>query len=437
MNAPRGALLIAGLAVLAACPERAPASRTRAAIAGGTATAADPAVFLLDIRSDTGHETLCSATLIAPRTLLSAAHCVDPSMVGGSALTVLAANVPSRAEVQPGLNTFSVVEVRRHPAWDPARNLDADLALLRIADPPSSSPSPWSAADLSPLGGTAVRAVGYGASSPDAGDLGLKRTVDLTLRQLTAERILLGDLVARGLCHGDSGGPVFHTFDDGVERLIGVHNFTRGDACVDGAATRLDAYADFVRQGLSDHEDTCGPDGVCSATTCAVPDLDCAALGAPCDTPFACPGRRCVTDAQHPQPYCSKACAAPGDCPAPLACDAARGQCQQPQRPLVPEGEACSAGFCEGRCVEDSEGLARCRRRCTSSSECRSGQECQRPGGGAGVCLEPPPLIAPLAPMTGPAAGCATAPGLALAVGLALLRRRNRRVRAAGRPRNC
>ena len=74
-------------------------------------------------------------------------------------------------------------------------------------------------------GGQPVRALGYGLDALDGGT-GTRHEVALTLRQISPEQILIGDLVSKGICRGDSGGPTLHTFDDGVERVIGVHSFT-------------------------------------------------------------------------------------------------------------------------------------------------------------------------------------------------------------------
>lgn len=432
MKALRWATCALGLALLGGCGVASPPEgRSRAAIVGGTPTAGDLDVFLLSLQANNGRGTLCSATLIAPRTLLTAAHCLDPSMLGGTSLTIFAANVPTEAEVRPGVNTVQVVETRLHPSWNPAAGLAGDLALALLAAPPAIAPKPWNALPLEGLGGQAVRAVGYGASGPDAG-LGTKRTVDLSIRQLTAELISLGNFVDRGICHGDSGGPSFHTFGDGVERLVGVHSFTRTEDCLDGADTRVDANAPFLLQWLAEKEDACGPNLVCAVSGCPAPDPDCVPLGEACQTVFQCQGRRCVDDPQHPAPYCSQACSTDGDCGGDRTCDVARGVCQRAQLPPARRGEACTPGesFCLGdtRCTGAAAGdQPRCLARCAQTATCLLGQTCLPGLTGENVCVDAPPVQLPLAELTGPAAGgCATLPALwpMVAAGLLLLRKR-------------
>ena len=147
-------------------------------IVGGTPSTGDFGVFNLDIRGNNGATSRCSATLIAPRTLLTAAHCADPSMLGATSLTIIASNAPTDAEVMVGVNTVRVVETRLHPMWNSLAGLGNDLAVLLLETAPTARPSPWNRQSLAGLGGAPVRAVGYGADSPDAG-MGTKRTVEI------------------------------------------------------------------------------------------------------------------------------------------------------------------------------------------------------------------------------------------------------------------
>ena len=410
-------LRLLGFVICAGCgvSER-PFGTHRQAIVGGTQSLTDSSVFMLDISGNNGATTRCSATLIAPRTLLTAAHCADPAMMGATSLTIIASNAPTAAEVMPGVNTVRVTQTRLHPVWNAAAaGLGGDLALLLLDSPQTIPPSPWSRDSLTSLGGEPVRAVGYGSDAIDAGT-GTRRTVELTIRQLTPELIALGNFVDKGICHGDSGGPTFHTFGDGVERLIGVHSFTRGDDCLDGADTRLDAKAPFILQWLSEFEENCGANFVCAAGTCA--DPDCVALGQPCGASWDCRERQCINDAQHADRYCSKTCASDVDCTAGLRCDTLRGVCQRPQLPPARPTEPClpgatfclSGSVCEGLTPE----LARCSQPCTRTIDCLAPQICRVGFTGNEACLDPPPITLPVGRIELPAArGCSTSTGLA------------------------
>ncbi len=423
MSALRFVSLVVALALGACDGPPQPSRAARQAIVGGSPSLIDKSVFMLDIRGDNGASTRCSATLIAPRTLLTAAHCADAAMLGATTVTLIASNAPTEAEVIPGVNTVRVTQTRLHPSWNAAAGLGGDLALALLETPQSTTPSPWNQATLTGLGGAPVRAVGYGADAPDAGT-GTRRTVDLTIRQLTTELIFVGNFVDKGICHGDSGGPTFHTFGDGVERLIGVHSFTRGEDCLDGADTRIDARAEFVLQWLSEFEENCAANDVCAVGVCGPVDPDCVPLGQPCTAPWDCRGRQCVSDAQHPSPYCSRTCASDADCTEGLGCDLARGVCQQPQLPSSRPTEACLPGatFCTSGsvCNGPTVDQARCSQPCANTLECLPPQTCRTGFTGTNACFDPPPLTLPVARLELPAApGCSAVGGwpmLALAV---------------------
>jgi uncharacterized protein (TIGR03382 family) len=85
---------------------------------------------------------------------------------------------------------------------------------------------------------------------------GVRRSVDLIFDSIQSRTFYLGDQTQHGVCHGDSGGPSFHTFPDGVERLVGVHSFTARTDCLLGGDTRVDAFAPFIQGWLTDKDAT-------------------------------------------------------------------------------------------------------------------------------------------------------------------------------------
>lgn len=280
----RAALLRAALftaAALTACggPElqAGTAGAHRQPIVGGVALldGGHPAVFMLRAEFDNGTRAGCSATLISPRTLLTAAHCLDPRKAGATSVQLAAhgaAVVPSPTD--PGW--VPVGQPRFHPLFVPGDLFSYDIGAVLLPSPPPVAPVPFNAQDVSSLVGQPLTAVGYGVASEGASDMGTRRAATLTFRGVTAKHVVLGDQADAGICDGDSGGPSLHQFPDGVVRVVGVHSYKQPQGlCHDGLDTRVDLFAAFVRQYVSDHEGpTCVEDGLCKPG-CAPLDPDC------------------------------------------------------------------------------------------------------------------------------------------------------------------
>lgn len=480
MSLRRLAVLTLGLWVSAGCGPAAedevpPDVRARFdAIVGGTATTGDTNVFMLFMQGDNGQGSMCTATLIDRRTLMTASHCVDPRVMGANSVAIWAHNKPTEGQALQS-DYIRLVETRMHPSWNPNSGLDNDIAMAFLERAPSVTPKPWNKQSLTGMTGFAVRAVGYGISDPAGPGGGIKRTVDLTITQLMPGLLRLGNGSNKGVCQGDSGGPTFMTLG-GVEKVVGVHSFTSNQSCTDGADTRVDAYQSFVQQWLNERESpTCGEDGrcasgctpvdidcvcpadgqcttacpvltkdpdcpkdcvadgVCSLATCPAPDTDCLPLGQPCASANQCPGRLCISDVLHPAPYCSRPCSVDADCGNGLTCDASAKMCLWPQVPPAKENDACTPGqtycapplVCEGAAA----GSTTCRKACVLDTDCKTGEACTTGTAGRKYCAPPRPIILLKAHADGTVVpgGCAAVPwpAPALVLGLlGLLRRR-------------
>jgi secreted trypsin-like serine protease len=254
-----GARLVAALviAMLGGCAAELDAVGVRETpILDGTIDEGSPAVVALTSRIGVPY---CTATLIGPRTLLTAAHCVHEV----TPAHVYFGTDPTRNGV-----FVAVVEVREHPNYDPTGLGVNDLGIVVLARPAPIAPIALMRTAPEP-GGDELLFVGFGFAEPaQVSQLGIKRAAASSITDVEPT-VIRYDKVT---CQGDSGGPALAYVDD-TYYLVGVTSF--GDPrCEEfGASMRVDAYLAWIEQQLGEAAN-CELDQRCRLG-CVPVDLDC------------------------------------------------------------------------------------------------------------------------------------------------------------------
>lgn len=189
-------LLIAGVAALMAA---APA----AAITGGTLDgSAHPAVALLLADRGNGPEPDCSAALVSPQVLVTAAHCASGTISDRVEVSFDSRFVAGASTLLPGT-------LHPDPAWSFASKDTHDLAVVVLDAPVAIEPlalPPAGLLDTVPSKGSELVNVGYGFSDRTSGFDGYRRSSTSSVTSLKATEVKLSQS-GGGVCFGDSGGP--------------------------------------------------------------------------------------------------------------------------------------------------------------------------------------------------------------------------------------
>lgn len=339
-------------------------------IVGGT-MGGDPAVVVL-YNYDNG--SMCTGTLIAPRVVLTAKHCIQAPFAEGP-------EHPSRIVVGVGddirrlTDTLRVQSITTTPgAYTLSRYegidgtlIGSDVAVLLLQSAASGvEPIPIRRGDPRDLIGQTVTAVGFGETP--SGYSGVKYTAMGRVNAADDRLIYVGALV----CQGDSGGPMITS--DG--QVAGVVSFGSG-ACGSGynVYNAIYEYLDMIDAVLieagtclDDGEERCdGGDNDCDDLI----DETCTGIGGACTANDECIGQTCEDT------IAGRICTQP--------CDPLR-----PDQGCQPGFYCASAGGCTGWCVPFSgePGMLPIGAPCERNEDCAS-LFCTDPGDHVRRCLSP------------------------------------------------
>lgn len=303
---------------------------------------------------------LCSGTLIGPRVVLTAAHC----------LVEKSDEIPDPANYTVDFggwdfnDNIRVVEARVHPDYvrlvvgDFGASLANDLGLLRLAEaaPLGATPIPTLPKRLEITSGDLghnLEFVGYGID--ETGDYGKKKKVEKPIEEICLSGLgCLWNLVYwappnticttnkdSGTCNGDSGGPAFITRDNQVY-VAGVTSMGGDANCTTyGCSTKIDHFEAFIQEFmLAGNGIGCSGAKECRSNNCS--------QGVCCDSPCAGACEACNMEGSkgtcRPAPD-GTPCADSNLCNGTETC--AAGSCENGQQLQCNDHNPCTEDQCQ------------------------------------------------------------------------------------------
>ncbi len=234
--------IVAGLLLCSSLP----ASASTPIIGGSAETGELATVLLAGYPSDQSELPFtCTAVVIAPRAVLTAAHCVDhANFTFGVFFGHDASGFDTIGKWVAALAPATATHI--HPDYDRAAPFNADIAVVNLAADVPSTVTPLAFNRTPPVPamvGLEVKIIGYGQTTPGEFNA-IKFSAMTEIAALDPDdTLLIGNEAAR-TCLGDSGGPVLLG-----DVVLGVDSYTDTGGCVDPAHfRRTDAYVAFIDQ---------------------------------------------------------------------------------------------------------------------------------------------------------------------------------------------
>jgi secreted trypsin-like serine protease len=266
------AVFVALIVLVAAAPQgkAEPGSGAQASIIGGhSASIAEFPSLAYLIGEDATGAFSCTGTVIAPRVILTAGHCVENLEAGAmypDGSFAVATGVANLKRIERS-QISEVEQAVVFPGFTP-KKLHGDAGLLILAEPVAAPPLPLATAADAALyaGGSPIDIAGWGQTNPrvpggpaqlQAGSsvvLPPGECKDKTKRYepdyVTAQQVCAVDIPSKksGACHGDSGGPAIAHRADGTPVEIGIVS-TGGPNCnlaLPNIFTRVDYISTWV-----------------------------------------------------------------------------------------------------------------------------------------------------------------------------------------------
>jgi hypothetical protein len=272
---------------------------------------------------------VCTGTVIAPRVVLTAAHCLALLPPGGGEV-VVDRNVDATAA-----RHIQIVQRLPHPEWVAPFH---DVALVEIGEDAGIAPAVLTeTTDAAWLSGHLVTLVGYGRD--EHGRTGTRRFGTARVLETTSQHLRVEPEPALS-CAGDSGGPALAVVA-GIERVVGVASYGDPGCAAVSTYARLDLeLSGFVMPGLERLQRSSDPARLPAPNQC---DVACR-VDSDCPTAWQCMQGRCGLHGRPPGRLAGQ-CSTDAECPGGTCVVTDDCSCYQPCETASSIEGGCTCAF--------------------------------------------------------------------------------------------
>jgi hypothetical protein len=260
-------------------------SCTEAEYPTAVAVITDAAITMEQFGTQEVIQISCTGTLIAPDVVLTAAHCLDPTLLtmGFGEVDRASYRVSSDADLSSLAgesatlppSAIEAAEFIANPNFD-INTMNSvsgpgdfsDIGLIFLSKPMDITPAVLiSREEVSQLvAGAAVGIAGWGQQSaeqqsmwepPEPGSIGVKICAESTINEIGEMEMQIGsDPNSSRKCHGDSGGPTYldvETISETKRRVVGItsHAYDESDCQKGGVDTRVDVWLAWIDEKMT------------------------------------------------------------------------------------------------------------------------------------------------------------------------------------------
>jgi V8-like Glu-specific endopeptidase len=214
---------------------------------------------IVSLQSNTTH--ICGGTLISPKWVLSAGHCVLNNNTEITPISHLSILNGSYQIYSNDMNRYEIAQLIIYPYYNPTTN-NGDIVLIELKESINLSSFPSIKKGLNLYNGRESMIAGWGSISQNSTDISsLLREVKVPIidrdscnsylaynGEITTNMICAGYMSGGSdSCAGDSGGPLI-SYDSGEAYLVGITSWGRGcgERYHPGVYTNIDKYYDWI-----------------------------------------------------------------------------------------------------------------------------------------------------------------------------------------------